>query len=163
MEPITKYRKTHEEFINLLKNFDFVNFGIASFVRAHGSCDKTIKKYLIKHNIPYNTKIPPEKPFQRCRKTGRFVSSFFESPEEYSTRKTQEHILNNFSNDFVKLDIKPKQEKQQKIIENPVYQKKLKPVPKDYSQRKNETQYEYSNRINKIMGQTTEYETDYDS
>ena len=45
-----------EQFINMLKTFDFKKGSVSSFSKQSGVSEKTIRKYLNIHNIQYNKK-----------------------------------------------------------------------------------------------------------
>lgn len=53
---MSKQKITKEEFLQLLKNYDFTNNSIRSFSKLYGVHYNTVAKYLRDNNINYNRK-----------------------------------------------------------------------------------------------------------
>lgn len=74
---MSKQKITKEEFLQLLKNYDFTNNSIRSFSKLYGVHYNTVAKYLRENNIKYNRKesniIRPRNP------NGKFSLSISES------------------------------------------------------------------------------------
>lgn len=68
---------THDEFLSLLKKYDFKKNSINSFSKKYNVCVTTIKKYITILQIPYNKK---QRTVMHERNiTGEFMSKVFET------------------------------------------------------------------------------------
>lgn len=89
---------TTEEFIEMLKAYDFVNNSMASFTRKYYVSEKTIKRYLVKYKINHRTKAirntHPKDPL-----TGKFILNInrMDAFKDTSYLKDTSHLANDIS------------------------------------------------------------------
>jgi hypothetical protein len=71
---------TPEEFVELLKSYNFKENSIRKFAKTYKVFDKTVKKYLLTNGIPYNSRTI-EQSLNRDAVTGRFTISNKPQPQ----------------------------------------------------------------------------------
>jgi hypothetical protein len=104
-------RLSLNELIDLLNEFDFQNFSMASFCRRHNVCNKTVKKYLEKYNIPYNSKERTIE-YDRNPTNGQFILNSIDKKHETKYNKNEFKINNSkeIKNNYAKLPYESQKE-----------------------------------------------------